>query len=378
MPDLRTPWRGVAAAFAFNGLLLGIWAARIPAMVERHGLSESQLGLLLLFMGMGALVSFPLAGRLADSLGAVRLTRWVATAYVFTLVFVALAPSPAWLAAALFVFGMSHGSMDVVMNSWATEVEKHMRRSVMSSFHAMWSLGAGAGAATGFVATSLGWSVPLHFIAGSLLSGAILLPFLTIDWVSETRERTAGAPVFALPRGALVLVGIIALAAAMGEGAIADWSAVYLKDVVGSSEAQATLGYTVFSVTMVAMRLVVDRLVMRLGPVAMARLSGVLAAAGMIVVIGIPGLSTALAGFVLMGLGYAAVMPLAFSRAAADANVPPGQAIASVATLGYGGLLMGPPLIGFVAEATSLRVAFGILAALALLVTILAKVLARE
>ena len=284
MPDIRTPWRAVAAVFAFNGILLGIWASRIPAVVERHGLSEAQLGLLLLFMGFGALVSFPLAGRLADRLGAVRVTRWIAFAYIFTLVLVAFAPSPVWLGLALFIFGMSHGSMDVVMNTWATEVEKHIGRSVMSSFHAMWSLGAGLGAVTGFVATSLGWNVQTHFTFGSLLSALLFLPFLTLPWTSETRPHDPNAPVFAIPRGALVLVGLIALAAATGEGATADWSAIYLTDVVEVPQAQATLGYTVFSITMVVMRLMADKLIIRLGQMRMAQISGLCAATGMFLI----------------------------------------------------------------------------------------------
>ena len=377
MPDIRTPWRTIAAAFALNGILLGIWASRIPAIVEIHGLSEARLGMMLLFMGCGALVSFPLAGRLADGLGAAPVTRVIAVSYGLSLILLALAPSPVWLAAALFVFGMMHGSMDVVMNTWATEVERHMGRSVMSSFHAMWSLGAGVGAATGFAATSYGWSVPQHFTAAALISAAVLLPFLTFPWTSVTRPHDPNAPAFALPRGPLVLVGVVAMAAAMGEGAVADWSAVFLRNVVGTDEAQATLGYTLFSVTMVAMRLVVDRFVTRFGAVPIARISGLAAASGMLLVAGFATLPASLLGFVLLGIGYAAVFPLAFSRAAADPLVPPGQAIASVATLGYGGLLLGPPLIGFIAEATSLRWAFLLLALLAFLISALAPVLRR-
>ncbi len=378
MRDIRTPWRAIAAAFALNGILLGVWASRIPAIVQIHDLTPSSLGLLLLFMGCGALVSFPIAGRLTDSIGAVTVTRWIAVSYVLSMVLVALAPTPVWLAAALFVFGMHHGSMDVVMNTWATEVERQMGRSVMSSFHAMWSLGAGLGAGLGFFATTWGVSVPVHFIAAAMLASALFLPFLTIPWTSNTRPHDPDAPVFAIPHGALVLVGFIALAAATGEGAIADWSAVFLTDNVGTTEARATLGYTVFSVTMVAMRLVVDRLVTRFGPVAIARLSGISAATGILIAVTFMTLPAALLGFVLMGIGYAAVMPLAFSRAADDPDVPPGQAIASVATLGYGGLLMGPPLIGFIAEATSLRLAFALLAALAIGISVSAGVLVRR
>ena len=378
MPDLRTPWRAVAAAFALNGVLLGTWASRIPAMVERHGLSEAGLGALLLAMGVGALVSFPLAGRLSDGAGAVRITRWIAAGYLAAIVLVAIAPSPAWLAVALFFFGATHGAMDVCMNSWATEVEKAARRSVMSSFHAMWSFGAGIGAGIGFAAVHLSLPVPLHFASVALLAAVAFGPFMGLSWTSETRPRGAADPVFALPRGPLLLVGIIALASGLGEGAMADWSAVFLTDIVGTGEAQAALGYAVFSVTMVAMRLMVDGLITRFGPVKVVRVSGLIAATGLILAVVPTTLTAALLGFALMGVGYAALIPVAFSRAASDPHIPPGQGIAAVATLGYGALLMGPPAIGLVAEASSLRVAFVALAVIAVMVSTLAPVLSRK
>lgn len=378
MPDLRTPRRGVSAAFVLNGFLLGAWASRIPAFVERHGLSEGTLGVLLFVMGLGALVSFPVAGRLADGLGAVRLTRWIAAFYLVTLVLLPLAPTPVLLGLALFLFGVGHGAMDVTMNSWAAEVETGLGRPVMSSFHAMWSLGAGLGAGTGFVAASLGLPVTVQFLLVSLAGAGLLGPFMAVCWTSSTRPRDPEAAVFALPRGVLVLVGLIALSSGLGEGAMVDWSAIFLREVVGSGEAQATLGFAVFSVTMVAMRLCVDRLVIRLGSVRVARLSGLSAALGIALVTGPAVLPAALAGFVFMGIGYAALIPLAFSRAAADPEVPPGQAIASVATLGYGAMLMGPPVIGLIADASSLRIAFMLIGAFALLIAALAPVLGRS
>lgn len=378
MPDIRTPWRAVAAAFALNGILLGTWASRIPAVVERHGLGEAGLGAVLLSMGIGALLSFPLAGRLSDGVGAVRVTRWIAVGYLATLVLVAIAPGPVWLAAALFFFGGTHGAMDVCMNSWATEVEKASRRSVMSSFHAMWSFGAGIGAGIGFAAVHFSLPLAVHFTGVAVLAAVLFGPFMAFRWTSQTRPRGAADPVFALPRGPLLLVGIIALASGLGEGAMADWSAVFLTDVTGAGEAPAALGYAVFSVTMVAMRLTVDRLVTRFGPVRVARASGLIAAAGLVLVIVPATLTSALLGFALMGVGYAALIPVAFSRAASDPHVPPGQGIAAVATLGYGALLMGPPVIGLVAEVSSLRLAFAGLAAVAVVVSVLAPVLSRS
>ncbi|SDY61984.1 MFS transporter [Citreimonas salinaria] len=377
MPRIVTPWRSVAAAFALNGVLLGCWASRVPAIAAGFGLDEGALGLLLLVMGVGALVSFPIAGTLADRFGAVRVTRWIASIYLVSIALVGLAPVVPALGLALFLFGMCHGAMDVAMNSWAAEVERHMGRSVMSSFHAMWSLGAGLGAAGGFAATSLSLPVSLHFVLAAALTALLFGPFLRIDWTSRIAAGGAGDPVFAFPRGALVFVGLIALGAGLGEGAAVDWSAVFLADVLGAAETQATLGYAVFSVTMVAMRLCVDRLITRHGPRRVALVSGLLAASGYVLCAVSTALPLALASFVLMGMGYAAVIPLAFSRAAADPDIPAGQAIASVATLGYGAMLMGPPAIGFIADVSSLRVSFVLVGLFALLIAVLSPVLGR-
>ena len=375
MSRINTPWRAVAAAFALNGFLMGSWASRVPAVMEKHGLGEGALGLQLLVMGVGALISFPVAGRMADRVGAVGVTRVLAGLYLVSIVLIGLAPGTVVLGAALFFYGMTHGAMDVTMNAWATEVEKAMARPVMSSFHAMWSLGAGAGAGLGFLAARQDLPVVAHFALVSLLAAVLLAPFLALSWSSATRPAGGSDPVFALPKGPLVLVGVIALSAGLGEGAVADWSAVFLRDTLGTSEAQATLGYAALALTMVAMRLCADGLVRRMGAVTVARVSGGIAAAGVLCVTGLNSLPAVLAGFALMGMGYAALVPLAFSRAAADPLVPPGQGIASVATLGYGAMLLGPPLIGQIAELASLRLAFVMLGGFALTVAVLAPVL---
>ncbi|MGP6086631.1 MFS transporter [Antarctobacter jejuensis] len=378
MSRIRTPWRSVSAAFALNGVLLGCWASRVPTFVDRLALSEGMLGVLLLLMGVGALISFPLAGSLSDRHGAVRVTRWTGAVYLLSVVAVGFAPSVGFLGLALFLFGVFHGSMDVAMNSWATEVEKHMGRSVMSSFHAMWSLGAGLGAGGGYLATSIGAGTGPHFLIAAVVAGMVFWPFLQAPWTSRIRQTPVKAPIFAFPHGALILVGFMALAAGLGEGAAADWSAVYLRDVLGRPESQATLGYAAFSVTMVIMRLSVDRIITRFGPQAVARVAGVLAASGFFLCVLTDALPVALIGFVLMGMGYAAVIPMAFSRAAHDPEVPAGQAIASVATLGYGAMLLGPPAIGFIAEATSLRLSFVMVGGLALLIAAFAPALGRS
>ncbi|WP_298499616.1 MFS transporter [uncultured Maritimibacter sp.] len=373
MPRIITPRTGVAAAFALNGVLLGTWAARVPTFVDTLDLSESTLGVLLFCMGIGALISFPLAGRLADQHGAVRVTRVLALLYLAATLLVGFSATPLLLGVALFVFGIGHGAMDVTMNSWATEVERHHGRSIMSSFHAMWSLGAGLGAAGGFVATSSGAAPPIHFTAVVILGALCAGPFLRVPWQSRTHLSDKKAPAFALPKGALVLVGLMAMAAGIGEGAAVDWSAVYLRDVIAVTEAQATLAFTAFSITMVIMRLNVDRIIDLFGPVSVARVAGVLAAGGYLTAAIAPSLWVVVAGFVLVGMGYAAVVPMAFSRAANDPDMSAGQAIASVATLGYGAMLLGPPAIGFLAHATSLRFSFALVAAAALIITLFGR-----
>lgn len=376
MISIIAAWRAVAAMFILNGALFGIWASRIPAVRDRLQLSHEDLGVGLLFMAAGAVCSFPVTGRLTDRFGAVYITRVIAVLYTLSLILLAVAGSFAGLCLALFIFGAFHGSMDVAMNAWAAEVEQAFDKPVMSSFHAMWSLGAGMGALSGYVAVQMQLSVFDHF----MLSGAVVVVLaLTLSWVPWTSRRVgrAGGSVFALPSGALVLVGFTALCGALGEGAVADWSAIFLRDAIGAAESVATLGYAVFSVAMVTIRLAGGVAIARFGPVSSARFSGLCAAVGVFCVVSSWSTHLALVGFALMGVGYAVIMPLAFSRAAKGPNVPPGQAIASVATLGYGGLLIGPPLIGFLAEMYSLRTAFGVLLPLAVLIAVLAGALKR-
>ncbi|NKX45433.1 MFS transporter [Roseicyclus persicicus] len=362
-------WRAVAAAFLFNGLLFGVWASRVPAFKARFDLDPAALGLLLLALAGGAIASFPVAGILSEKWGAERLALRCALAYGPALMLVALAPSPLWLGVALAVFGAFHGAMDVAMNGWAARVERGLGRSTMSIFHAMYSLGAGLGAASGYGAGLAGLPPAVHFAAVAAGGAALCLAVILrgMKGVAAPAPAAGAAPLLAWPSGALVLVGLVAFASSVGEGAMADWSAVYLATAIGATEAQAALGYAAFSATMVLTRLAGGALVTRFGPVAVTRASGATAAAGMTLALTAPGLGAALAGFALVGVGYAVLMPLVFSRAANDPVMRPGPALASVATLGYGGMLVGPAVVGFIAQATSLPVAFAGLALLALL-----------
>lgn len=368
-------WRAVVAAFVLNGLLFGVWASRVPVFKESFALEPSVLGALLLALAGGAIVSFPLAGGLSERWGARRLTVRCAWGYVPALVLLALAPSPLTLGLALFVFGMFHGAMDVAMNGWGAQVERQMGRSTMSIFHAMFSLGAGIGAASGFAAAKFEFDPLFHFAWVATLGGVIALAVMN----RAGREKTAPepkadkTPFLSLPSGPLLLVGLIALSASMGEGAMADWSAVFLRLATEADDASAALGYAAFSVAMVLTRLAGGVVVELLGPVTTTRASASIAFTGLLFAVFGGTFQAVMIGFAFMGVGYAVVMPLVFSRAAADPNVPSGAAIASVATVGYGGMLLGPPIIGFVAQVIGMRLSFLVLAALAALAFALAN-----
>jgi MFS family permease len=373
----RTPWRAVAAMFLLNGALFGVWASRIPAISTQHDLTPGALGMLLLCMAIGALVSFPIAGFASDKFGSATITRKLAIIYAASLILLSLTPVAWALAIALFIFGAFHGAMDVSMNAWAAEIERVGKRPMMSSLHAMFSVGAGLGAASGSAAAALDLEITVHFISVSIALTIITLSMAYIPWESIRKAGMPSTPIFSLPSGSLLAVGFIAFCASLGEGGMADWGAIFIVTVASVSEAKAALGYVVFSSVMVAMRLIGDHIVARTGPVIAARVGGVTAAIGSLVAIFINTFPMILVGFALMGFGYAVIMPIVFTRAANDEFTPPGVAIASVSTLGYGGILLGPPLIGFVADSTSIKTAFLILSVLAFLITLLAGFLTK-
>ncbi len=368
-------WRAVVAAFAFNGLLFGAWASRVPAFKDRFEIEPSVLGVLLLALAGGAIVSFPLAGGLSEKWGADRLSIWCSWGYAPSLALLALAPSALSLGVALFVFGAFHGAMDVAMNGWGAKVEERLGRSTMSIFHAMFSLGAGIGAASGYVAAWLEITTIWHFALVAALGGILAISVMNKAKVatSELRNPISKRPFFPLPSGPLLLVGLIAFSNSVGEGAMADWSAVFLRLTTDADEARSAIGYAVFSMMMVLTRLIGGFVVERLGSVTTTRASAGIAFVGLSIAIFGGSFATALFGFALMGIGYAIVMPLVFSRAATDPNVPAGPAIAGVATIGYGGMLLGPPIIGFAAQLIGIRFSFLILALLAILAFALAS-----
>ena len=364
----------VSLIFAINGMVFGTWASRIPAIVDFHDLSPGSLGVLIFLAGLSAVIAFSIFGRAADRYGAAFITKRATLLLIpLTLIFIAYANSIWMLVFAVIYFGAIHGGDDVAMNAWAAEVEREYTRPVMSSFHAMWSLGAGIGAGLGSLLAFYEVGFKNHFSLISIIIFVLALSVAFVPFESQKNKKDAKSPFISIPKGALLPVATITFFASLSEGAVADWSAIFLKSVASLNDGNAALGFTVFSVCMFSMRLLGDRISFILGPATAARYSGLVALTGSIILLVSDSFLLLLLGFGLIGLGIAVIIPLAFSRAGNDETISQGTAIASIATLGYGGMLLGPLFLGLIAEITSIKTSFLILPIMAFFIFILSK-----
>jgi MFS family permease len=366
--------------FFLNGILFATWVSRIPFIQADRGLSHGSLGLALLAMALGALIAMPLAGWTSARFGSHRVTQLCAALYCGALPVLALAPTASLLVAALFCFGAVHGAVDVAMNAQASAVEKEYPQPIMSTFHALFSVGGLMGAAVGAVVASAGIAPVTHFSAIAILVGGatalVAFPRLLdardsemLAVHSEARPKRR----FEVPPRPLLVLGVIAFCSMVGEGAMADWSGVFLRQVSGSTEGVAAVGYAAFSIAMAASRFFGDWLTTRLGPVTIVRLSGMIAAAGLGLALIHGGQGSVLTGFAAVGVGFALVVPQAFSAAGKVSGINPGAAMATVSTMGYFGFLIGPPSIGFLAELFGLRLALSTIVATSVLLILLAR-----
>ncbi|MBX2806104.1 MAG: MFS transporter [Hyphomicrobiales bacterium] len=357
----------VLALFTLNGALFGAWAARLPAIQQAFELGARDLGLLLLLPAAGAIVSFPLSGSSCDRYGAARVAGWLAIAFCPAMLLVAWSTNLAMLAVSIALFGAVMGALDVAMNSWGAEVERTGGRPIMSSFHAFFSLGVGLGAASGALAAWAEIGYPVHFTVFALLATGLVWAG-RCEWPYAAPDAGSSSFRFVLPKGKLLIVAVVAFAAAMSEGGMLDWSALFITNVLSGSESEGALGITIFSIAMVTMRLLGDRIIMALGPCLTIRICGLSAVAGGSLTFCASSLLIVYPGYFLMGVGYSIVFPLVFSRAANDGQLTQGRAIAAVAFFGYGGILIGSPLIGFLAEEITLRTTFSLFILLALII----------
>ena len=388
-PRLRRAALATALVFAVNGLLLAAWVARLPATRDRLGASAAELGLVLLAPGFGSLLSMPFSGRWCRRFGSRLVVAATTVAASVALVALAVVPSLVALGAALFVWGSFYGSWDVAMNVHGSAVEQRAGREWMPRYHACWSVGGIVGAGFGALAAQLGGPLVLHFAAVAVACTVLVMVALRSfieDRVAEDqagRDRVPeGAPQPTGPvpgpqphpqprrrrgrvlTGRLLLVGVVTICATTLEGAAADWLALFLTDERGATASLAASGYAVFAVAMAGGRFSGTVVAERLGRDGAVRVGGLVSFVGVLLTVLGPGLASAYVGAALWALGVCLVFPAAVS-AGGEAPERPADAIAAVTTIGYGGFLLGPPLIGLLAERVGLGRALLVLLLLA-------------
>ena len=362
----------ITAVFFVDGALFASWASRIPAMSDHVGATTGVLGLALLAPALGAVLSMPLVGGLLPGRSSRRFCAVAVAGLMAAILLPAIAGGIPALIGALLVVGVANSTLDLAMNAQGVSVERHFGRPILSSLHAAFSFGGFAGAGLGALAASLDVAPLPHLAFAALLFGIPGLiasrPLLAGDVDAVTHARASGWTRLPLR---LALLGAACFFCFVAEGGASDWSAKLVRDGLGGSAALGAIAYAVFSVAMGTGRLIADRLWARWGAPGLLRRSGALAAVGFTAGLAPGTAPTAIAGFAVLGLGLAGVVPTLFRAGADQPGVSTGPALAAVSSLGYLGFLSGPPLIGGLAQLTSLRLACGLLALAGLVVMLL-------
>lgn len=356
-------------SFLVAGFGMASWAPLVPFAKARVGVGDGAMGMLLLCLGLGSVLAMSATGALSARFGSRPIIILGGVGVSLFLPLLAVAGSPIALMGALFAFGAALGTLDVAMNIHAVDVERASGRPLMSGFHALFSIGGFAGAA----AMTLMLSMGLPPLAGVVANAVLMLAGMSLAGPRLARAKgDPDAAAFALPRGVVLLLSVLAAATFLAEGAMLDWSALLITKSGLVAVAQGGLGYMLFSIAMTAGRLVGDQVVARLGDRRVLRWGGLLAVAGFAVLLIAPAPAVALSGFVLIGLGAANIVPVLFRLAGAQTAMPAAQAISALSTIGYAGILIGPAGIGGIAAAAGLCGAFWLLAGLFALTPLLA------
>ncbi len=369
---VRARWV-ISTVFLANGMGYGLWAAHMPVLRDALSLGEAALSLILMLVAVGALLGMPLAGWLGGRIGTHRATRLFLPAALGSVVLPILlavflpdsAPRLTLVAISAILFGIGNGALDVAMNAQASTVEKTLGYPMLSSCHGFFSLGGLLGSGLG------GGLILIDFGRGDGMAAVLLLLFVLLVWPARFLLPTAAEAEdkkrFPFT-SAVVALGALAFGCFMVEGAVADWSALLLTTTLppGASVGWAAAGYTAYSLAMATCRFAGDRIVGRFGPVRTLAVSGLAISVGLLIAVTAPVLPLGAAGFVLVGLGAANVVPVLFRASANLPGISPSAGVAAAATLGYAGFLLGPPLIGWGAAQSSLNMALGVLAIMGL------------
>ena len=353
--ELRLARAACGTVFFVNGACFASWVVRIPDVQRRFGLDAGRLGLVLLGVAGGGLLSTPVVGPLIARRGARAMTRLGALAFSVMIAMPGLAPNVATLTLALVALGATNGLLNVAMNAEAAGIERRHGRPIMSSFHALYSAGGLSGAALGGIVAEHGARTASHLL-GTAAIAAVVTAVAGTRLLPSTAADAAGQR-FARPTRALLMLGLVVICCAFGEGAMADWSAVFLRDAANAGPGAAAAGFAAFSLAMAAGRFAGDWTVARLGVRRQLLAGGLTAAAGVTLAVGLATPWAAVVGFGLVGVGLSTLYPIVVSAAGRTPGADPGRSIAAVTAMGVLGFLAGPPLIGLLANLVTIRIA---------------------
>ena len=360
----------VGAFFFIQGLIFASWASRIPNIQEQLRLSDGELGGVLLALPVGLMVSLPLSGWLVGRFGSRHTLILSSIIYAMVLPFLGLAQTIWQLMGILFFFGLFGNLFNISVNTQAVGLETIYRRSIMASFHGLWSLAGFTAAAIGTFLISMNVGPFYHFCMMTI--GGILLILITYrNILPEDKGQGESQPLFAKPDRTLLILGLIAFCCMICEGTMFDWSGVYFNKVVNAPKELTTLGYAAFMSTMAGGRFVGDWFATKYGTKRVIQLNGILIASGLSISIAFPYLIPATIGFLLVGFGVSTVVPLVYAAAGKTSTMKSGIALAAVSSISFLGFLIGPPMIGFISEVSDLRFSFAVVAVLGFCTTLL-------
>ena len=368
--SLRRTRVAVSLFYFGQGMGFASWASRIPDIKHHLDLSDAALGSILFALPLGQLCTMPFSAMLVTKYGSKRLLTITAPLYVVALTNLGLASAPWQLALFLFFFGVIGNMANLAVNTQGVDTEKLYGRPINTSFHGAWSIAGFAGALVGLLMINLQVKPYQHFLCIMLLGWTNV--FINHrHLVRSNQEGVTKRPFFIKPQGELLQLGIIAFCSMATEGAMFDWSGVYFKDVVLAPQSLVVLGYASFMVMMAAGRFMGDAVILRIGRKRTMHFSGIIISLGLALSVIFPHIVTATIGFMMVGLGVSTNIPSVYSVAGRNEKVPPGIALAMVASVSYLGFLMGPPLIGYISALSSLRYSYAVIGCFGLLISFL-------
>lgn len=359
-------------AFFLNGFVYANWVSRLPRIQELYHADNGTIGIVLLGLSLGAVGAMPFAGYFIIKNGSRRITLFSVIMYCVFVPVVPFMPGTLWLFLLYVLMGVITGMLDVAMNAQAVMLEARYKKPIMTSFHAFFSIGMAIGAWNGALFADLGFGLVYHFTSISVVS------LLAAVWVSRNLipdppdpASSSEGPLFRIPSRPVVSVGIIAFCCMMGEGAMADWTVNYMEKIAHASTSLAPIALSAFATAMTIGRIFGDKARAKLGDPSLIMAGGVLSTVGLTVALAIPMPYVSITGFFLVGLGLSTIVPIAYSIAGNMKGLPSGVGLAMVTTVGYSGFLFGPPIIGFIADLSNLRIGLLFVVLLFLLMTIL-------